>query len=147
MPDSELDPQLAELYEADETAWLEETARLLDERRLDELDIPHLTEYLRDMARRDKREVLSRLTVLLAHLLKWEHQSEQRSASWRATIDNQRDELSDLLESGALRRHAEEVLPRAYERARKQAIAEANLNEADVPADCPLSIEAALGEE
>lgn len=147
MARSELDPQLTDLYELDETAWVNECARLLDERRFDELDVPNLSEYLRDMARRDQREVLSRLTVLLAHLLKWEYQPDQRSASWRATIEHQRDELSDLLESGTLRRHAEDVLPRAFERARKLAIAEADLKEADVPVECAFTLESALGEE
>jgi len=137
---------LEELYEADETAWLEESARFLDERRFDELDLTNLAEYLRDMARRDKREVLSRLTILLAHLLKWDRQPERRTASWRVTIDNQRDELNDLLESGTLRRHAEEMLARAYDRARRQAIADTGLSEADYPPESPLSIEQLLGE-
>ena len=147
MTRSAIEPTLSELFDLDETAWLDEMARLLDERRLEDLDIPHLSEYLRDMARRDKREVLSRLTVLLAHLLKWEHQPDQRSGCWQATIDNQHDELSDLLESGTLRRHAAEIMPRAYERARRQAIVEANLNEANVPIDCTITLDSALGEE
>jgi uncharacterized protein DUF29 len=137
---------LDELYETDETAWLEESARLLDERRFDELDLTYLAEYLRDMARRDKREVLSRLTFLLAHLLKWDRQPDRRTASWRVTIDNQRDELNDLLESGTLRRHAEEILPRAYERARRQAVADTGLSDADFPPESPVSIDQLLGE-
>src|SRR5438128_9939389 len=95
---------LADLYDEDETAWLEEMARLVSERRYQDLDHEHLSEFLSDMARRDKREVLSRLTLLLAHLLKWDFQSAQRSNSWQATIAVQRRELSDLLERGTLLR-------------------------------------------
>jgi hypothetical protein len=91
--------------------------------------------------------VLSRLTVLLAHLLKWEQQPEQRSNSWGATIAHQRDELGDLLESGTLRRHAEEVLARAYERGRRQALLETGLGEEVFPADCPFSLDQVLGAE
>src|SRR4051812_13018000 len=105
---------LASLYHDDETAWLESMARLVAERRFDELDHEHLHEYLLDMARRDQREVLSRLTALLAHLLKWERPPEPRPHSWRATILHQRNDLRDLLESGTLRNYAEEVLGRAY---------------------------------
>src|SRR5438876_941199 len=97
---------LGALYEQDETAWLEQMADLVAQRRFEELDHEHLQEYLLDMARRDKREVFNRLVVLLAHLLKWEHQQEQRSNSWRGTIVLQRRELRQLLESGTLRRHA-----------------------------------------
>jgi hypothetical protein len=63
---------LSELYEADETAWLDAMADLVRQGRLEELDYAHLAEYLTDMARSDRREVESRLTTLLEHLLKWE---------------------------------------------------------------------------
>src|SRR5437764_9918061 len=106
-------PKLTELFEHDETAWLECMADLVAQRRYDELDHQNLSEYLQDMARRDKREVFSRLVILLTHLLKWDHQPEQRSNSWRGTILSQRRELRLLLESGSLRRYASEVLAKA----------------------------------
>ena len=116
-----------ELYEEDETAWLELTAEVIAQRRFADLDVEHLREYLLDMARRDKREVFNRLVTLLAHLLKWEHQKDHRSNSWRGTIIAQRRELEGLLESGSLRRHAAEILDRAYKRAIEQAAAETGL--------------------
>src|SRR5205814_7814333 len=88
---------LSQLYEVDETAWLEAMADLIQQGRWDDLDQAHLAEYLNDMARRDRREVESRLTTLLAHVLKWVHQPEQRSRSWRATIVEQRQELAGLV--------------------------------------------------
>src|SRR5438552_17298745 len=105
---------LATLYQEDETAWLELMAQLIAERRFAELDYANLQEFLSDMARRDKREVLSRLTLLITHRLRWEHQPDKRSNSWRGTMAAQRRELEELLESGSLRKYAEEVLPRAY---------------------------------
>ncbi len=135
------------LYEQDETAWLEQTADLVAQRRFDEIDRQHLWEYLSDMARRDKREVFSRLVSLLAHLLKWEYQPEQRSNSWRGTILEQRRELRQLLESGTLRRHAGEVLPRAYQEAVEQAAAETGLAEGTFPPEQSLSLEETLGPE
>src|SRR5438552_4717480 len=104
---------LATLYQEDETAWLELMAQLIAERRFAELDYANLQEFLTDMARRDKREVLSRLTTLIAHRLKWEHQPDKRSKSWQVTIAEQRNELEDLLESATLRHHAQEVLLKA----------------------------------
>jgi Domain of unknown function DUF29 len=77
---------LPELYEADETAWLEAMSELIKQGRTADLDFPHLEEYLTDMAKRDRREVKSRLTVLLAHVLKREHQPEKCSKSWLRTI-------------------------------------------------------------
>jgi hypothetical protein len=119
---------LSVLYEQDETAWLEAMSALAASGRFGEMDFKHLSEYLADMAKRDRREVLSRLVVLLSHLLKWEHQPERRSGSWRGTIRAQRRELRQLLESGTLRNYAETVLADAYAEARRQAADETELS-------------------
>ena len=147
MDRQQVQTRLSELYHEDETAWLEAMSRLVADRRLEELDHENLSEFLLDMARRDKREVLSRLATLLAHLLKWEHQPEQRSNSWRATIAVQRQELHDLLESRTLMNYANEVLSKAYERAARQASMETGLPEESFPSECPLSLDAILAQD
>ena len=119
---------LSVLYEQDETAWLEAMSALAANGRHAEMDYMHLSEYLADMAKRDKREVFSRLVVLLSHLLKWAHQPEHRSGSWRGTIREQRRELRQLLTSGTLLNYAEAVLPDAYAEARRQAADETELS-------------------
>lgn len=135
------------LYHEDETAWLETMSRLVAERRFAELDCEHLSEYLADMAKRDKREVMSRLSLLIAHLLKWDRQPDQRGNSWRATIAVQRQELRDLLESGTLRNYAGENLAKAYQRGVKQAALETGLAEDTFPDECPLTLDEILGED
>ena len=119
---------LSVLFERDETAWLEAMAALAASGRYDEMDYLHLSEYLADMTKRDRREVFSRLVTLLSHLLKWEYQPALRSGSWRGTIREQRRELGQLLESGTLRNHALAVLPSAYAEARLQAADETQLS-------------------
>jgi hypothetical protein len=135
---------LAALYEADETAWLEQTADLLRAGRLGELDPCTLAEYLTDMARRDRREVFSRLVTLLTHLLKWEYQPDRRSGSWRGTIRTQRRELRQLLESGTLRNHAAAVLTEAYAEARSQAADETELDVSTFPVENPWDLDSLL---
>jgi len=144
MSHSALQLTTLDLYESDETAWLEQTARLLVEGRFGEIDTNQLSEFLLAMAIRDKREVLSRLIVLLAHLLKWEYQPTLRSSSWQATIAHQKYELFDLLESGTLRRHAEETLGLAYKRAIREASIETGLPDETFPAVCPFTIESLI---
>jgi hypothetical protein len=136
----------AALYEADETAWLEETADLVRSDRFDQIDPVTLAEYLTDMARRDRREVYSRLVVLLAHLLKREQQPSGRTGSWEASILEQQRELRQLLESGTLRNHAAAVLADAYTDARKQAAAESGVARGTFPDECPWDLEAALAD-
>src|SRR5436305_9852801 len=102
------------LYESDETAWLELMAELIRLGRLDEVDYPNLAEYLADMAGRDRREVQSRLALLLTHMLKWTYQAPQRSRSWKGTIIEQQHGLEDLVRRGVLRNHAEAMLAEMY---------------------------------
>lgn len=137
-------PPTPPLYEQDETAWLELTADLVAEGRFGEIDRAALAEYLTDMAKRDKREVANRLTVLIAHVLKWEHQTKGRSNSWRATILAQQDELEDLLESKSLRDHASRILAKCYSRAVRRAASETGLPLEKFPQSCPYSIEGLL---
>ena len=138
---------LSELYETDETAWLEAMAELIREGRLQELDHEHLREYLSDMARRDKREVLSRLAVLVAHRLKWTHQPSERTRSWRTTVETQRQELEDLLQSAVLRAYAVESLPTAYERGIRQALRDTDLPESTFPEQSPFTLADLLSED
>ena len=60
------------LYEQDIHAWTRRTAELLRQQRFQELDIEHLVEELETMGRRDRQELISRLKILLGHLLKWQ---------------------------------------------------------------------------
>lgn len=85
------------LYEQDFYAWLQQQAALLQAGRLTELDINHLIEEIDSMGISERRELYSRMKVLLQHLLKWEYQPELRSNSWANTLDEQRSSLELLL--------------------------------------------------
>jgi hypothetical protein len=129
------------LYERDETAWLEAMSELIRLGRLEELDYPNLVEYLADMARRDRREVESRLTVLLSHVLKWVHQPDRRSGSWKGTLVAQRQELEGLVSRGVLRNHAEAVLAEVYAKAVERVAAETGLPAETFPVACPYALD------
>ena len=138
---------LSVLFERDETAWLENMSLLVAQGRYAEMDHANLSDYLSDMAKRDRREVLSRLIILLTHLLKWEYQPNHRSGSWRVTILLQQGELLEMLESGTLYNHALSVLPKAYARARVQAAAETGLSGETFPVECRWNLESLLAED
>lgn len=135
---------LADLYLADETAWLEATAQLIGEGAIAELDLGNLREYLTDMARRDRHEVESRLVQLLMHILKWRYQPEQRCRSWKSSILNQQFELARNASSGVLRAHAEAVLNDVYPEAVARAAVETGLPAETFPAECGFSLDDVL---
>lgn len=137
---------LRDLYERDETAWLDAMTVLAATGRYADMDFANLSEYLGAMARRDRREVSSRLITLLVHLLKWDHQPDQRSRSWRGTIFEQRRELRKLLESSTLRNYADSILAEAYADACKQAVVETDLPHETFPVECGWELESLLEE-
>lgn len=133
-------------YEADYGQWSAEQGALLREGRLSDLDRQNLAEEIESLVRSDRREIENRLTRLLAHLLKYRNQPEQRSNNWRATIRVQRGEIGRLVEeSPSLASHPLSVLSRAYELARWEAIGETGMPEATFPESCPFTIEQILG--
>lgn len=135
---------LHDLYSRDETAWLEAMAELARRGETGALDLENLAEYLTDMAQRDRREVKSRLVVLIAHLLKLQFQPKKRSRSWQVTVESQRQELADFAGEGVLRSHAETILPAAYANAVKRAVTDTGLPASTFPVDCPYTFDALL---
>jgi hypothetical protein len=137
--------KIAETYEQDFYAWAIHNAELLRQGRLSEIDVEHIAEELECMGRSEKRELMSRLGVLLAHLLKWVYQPYRRSRSWRATIKAQREDLKALLEeSPSLKPELEQKLNEAYRRAKIEAEKQTGINEDRFPEACPFSLEETL---
>ena len=132
---------LRKQYDADFYAWANETVHLLKEGRFAELDIAHLAEEVESMGRSDKRELSSRLAILIAHLLKWQCQPERRGNSWKYTIKEQRFEIADLLEeSPSLRAEIATHLGHAYEKALLIALKETGLSAKLFPLACPFTL-------
>jgi hypothetical protein len=137
-----LKEELAALYEKDFYEWTQRNSELLSQGCVHEVDIPHIAEEIKDMGERDKREVRSRLVVLITHLLKWQFQPEIRSSSWLSTINEQRNELDGIFDqSGSLERVGRSDLVGVYRRAKKQASVETSISTDHLPAECPYSFE------
>jgi hypothetical protein len=138
--------RLANEYEQDFYQWTQHNAQLLREGKLTEIDILHIAEELESMGKRDRRELVSRLTVLLAHLLKWQFQPHFRSKSWQFTLREQRTQIAKLLkDSPSLKKYLhEEGMLEAYPDALEMASDETGLLVSAFPERCPYSIEQLL---
>ena len=139
-----------DLYERDFFAWTKHQAGLLQrlsrgERVNDALDAANLAEEIESLGRSEKREISSRLRVLLAHLLKWRYQPERRGESWTSTIGQQRQDTEAVLEdSPSLRPTLPEIMIAAYRRARGDAARETGLQPTTFPELCPWTPEQVL---
>ncbi len=137
---------LKTLYDRDFAAWAEETARLLEQRQFDQLDLPNLIEEVWDLSKRERDRLLSSLRLILHHLLKWQYQSALKSDSWESTITRERVNIQAYLDdSPSLKRYLEpEWVSKAYRLARLEAIKETRLSKGVFSEQCPYEIEQIL---
>ncbi|MGZ4091304.1 MAG: DUF29 domain-containing protein [Bacteroidia bacterium] len=125
-------------YEQDFYSWTQEQAALLRAGRLNDLDIENLIEEVETMGRSEKRELESRLTVLLLHLLKWKYQEVRRGRSWELSIAEQRLRFAETLdENPGLKPKLDEIMKKAYQYAILQAARETKISKSVFPSDCP----------
>ena len=61
------------LYEQDFYLWIQTTLTVLREGKLEQLDIENLIEEIDSMGRSEKKELKTRLVVLIEHLLKLQY--------------------------------------------------------------------------
>lgn len=133
------------LYEQDFYLWTQITAKQLKENKFHEIDKINLIEEIESMGRSEKRELKSRLIVLLMHLLKWHYQPEKRSESWRSTITEQRICIEGLLEdSPSLKPLLSEVFEDCYQKARLKSSDETGIKLNFFPKESPFSLEETL---
>lgn len=139
---------LSLLYEKDFPAWTARTVDLLRQGRCADLDLEHLAEELGDMGKSRRHDLVNRLRVLLAHLLKWQFQyprltarwAEFEGRRWRDTIIEQRAALGYLLdENPGLQSVLADAIAESYQQALDLAVDETELAAALFPPACPYS--------
>ncbi|MBK1716626.1 DUF29 domain-containing protein [Thiocystis violacea] len=134
------------LYNDDIIAWANEQAALLRAGRWSEIDVAHIAEEIEDVGKSERRELASRMAVLLAHLLKWRYQPGRRGSSWQRTIREQRRAIgAHLRETPSLKTALAD--PNWFEGVWADAVAKATDETGlDVfPHDCPWTLEQVLG--
>ena len=135
-------------YHSDFYAWLIHNASLMRQGKFAEIDVENIAEELEAMGRSEKRELVNRLAVLLAHLLKWAYQPQKRTNSRRYTIREQRKKLLQLLkDSPSLKHDLDITMSDAYETAILKAARETRLDESHFPKECPFSLQEILSNE
>jgi hypothetical protein len=133
------------LYDTDFHAWANEQAALLRAGKISEADIPNVAEEIESMGRSERRELVSRLTVLLMHLLKWQFQPGSRGRSWHSTIREQRYRLDrHLHHNPSLKAHVDEAMQESYALAMIRAERETALDGASFPPACPFTFDEAM---
>ena len=139
-------PQLNHLlYEQDFYLWIQTTAKLLKERRFEEVDLENLIEEIESMGRSERKGLKSRLIVLIEHLLKlmyWEAEKLDNARGWRSTIVEQRTQIELSLEdSPSLRPLLTDLFLDCYQKARSTALRKYQLPADFFPVEPPFTLE------
>ncbi|AFY60038.1 DUF29 domain-containing protein [Synechococcus sp. PCC 6312] len=118
------------LYGQDLDLWYQETATTLQKRDFRHLDVDHLIEEILSLSNRNRREVLSRLDVLLSHLLKRLYvPSTPDYRGWENTIREQQKQLRRIFQdSPSLKGYARQIFDQAW----SDAIVDVKANYPDV---------------
>ncbi|MGF1602117.1 MAG: DUF29 domain-containing protein [Thermosynechococcaceae cyanobacterium] len=136
------------LYDTDFVEWIDEAVTLLKQGKFSELDVANLIEEVEDLGKRDKRAAYSNLKVVLLHLLKWQFQSDKRSASWHSSIQEHRQCIQQILkDSPSLKNYLKQEYRNCYNDARELASIETRLPLNTFPAECPYAVEQAQDSE
>jgi len=135
-------------YEKDVVAWAMEQAALLRAGNLSALDIEHIAEEIEGVGKSEKRELASRMAVLLSHLLKWLHQPGRRGSSWNRSFKEQRKAIATALrQTPSLKASLSDTdwLAGVWADAVTKAVDETGLD--SFPEDCPWTMAQVLTEE
>lgn len=136
------------LYEKDFYAWTQEQIKLIKDKFFNKIDYQHLEEELQAMGASEKRELGSRLEVLLMHLLKWKYQPAYRSGSWSDLIEEQRDKIKDhLADNPSLKTKMHDTMVKSYKYAIRGASKETGMSKGTFPHVCEWSIKQVLDDE
>jgi Domain of unknown function DUF29 len=131
----------ASLYDTDYVAWLQEQVSHLRAGRLRALDVENVAEELEGLVKQERRHLENRLEVLSVHLLKWDHQPQQRSNRWRASVPEQRARIRRLLrDSPSLKPSLEEAVHEVYPEAVERVAIETRLSATNFPQELPYTL-------
>ncbi|MBD2544432.1 DUF29 domain-containing protein [Planktothricoides raciborskii] len=108
---------LKQLYEIDDSQWLEEIVKLLKNQQFKEIDWENLIEELEDLGKEKKNAVVSLLEQVIRHLLLleyWPSEREYNQLHWQEEIYNFRIQLKRRLTTN-LRNYLESELNSIYQ--------------------------------
>lgn len=129
-------------YEEDFYGWVMANAALLKKGKFNQVDINHIIEEMENLGASEKRELVSRLSQLIMHLLKWHFQPTMRGHSWIYSIRAQRKQTKiHLKDNPSLKSKLDEILLDSYDVAISEAAKETSLDEKNFPSECPYTFD------
>jgi hypothetical protein len=135
-------------YDDDFFAWTVAQAAALRDGCWADIDVENLVEEIASLGASNKKEIRSRLIVMVMHLLKQRAQPDRASKARRRTLVTQATEINLVLDdSPSLRRLIPELIAGCYRPARLRASVETGLPLDQFPEQIPADVAAAVAAE
>lgn len=135
-------------YEEDFYGWVMANAQFLRAGNLSEVDLENLIEELISLGGNQYDQLVNRLAVLMAHLLKWQYQPNFRGRSWSGTLKEQRLRIKSIIKKNpSLKSRIAEAIIEAYDSSLAIVEKETRIDLRLLPNDCPYSFEQCLDDK
>ena len=110
-----MDEPVRASYDHDVFGWANEQSALLRAGKFSVADIENIAEEIESLGKSQKSELVSRLIVLVVHLLKWQFQPRLRGTSWELSIKEQRRRVAiHMRENPSLKSSLAETMADSY---------------------------------
>jgi len=135
-------------HDEDFYGWAMENASLLKKGKYQEADMDKIIEELEEMGGSNESQLINRLGVLIAHLLKWQLQPELRCRSWEGTIEEQRHKIQRLMRKNpSLKNKITEAIEEGFLDSRTIIKKDTPLDLKLLPSQCPYTFEQIMDDE
>ncbi|MDB9312125.1 DUF29 domain-containing protein [Spirulina sp. CS-785/01] len=133
------------LYEEDFHRWVERTVEQLRDRNYDQIDWENLIAEIELLGQREKSTLKIHLRGLLRTLLEYKYFPEHSSPHAKDKLLQHRQKIRETLEdSPSLKDYSEELFEESYQRARRAAALEMDVDLDTFPQESPFTWEQTL---
>lgn len=135
-------------HDEDFYGWAMTNASLLKQKKYQEADMDMIIEELEEMGGSNENQLINRLGVLIAHLLKWQFQPEVRGRSWEGTIEEQRHKIKRLVKKNpSLKTKISEAIEEGFSDSKSIIKKDTPLELKLLPAECPYTFDQIMDDE
>ena len=135
-------------YEEDFYGWTMQNVQFLKQRNYQEADIEHIIEELEEMGTSNENQLINRLAVLIAHLLKWQFQPDFRGRSWEGTIEEQRRKIERIIKKNpSLKPKIPEAIEEGFADSKAIIKKETPIDLKILPENCPYTFDQIMDNE
>lgn len=136
------------LHDRDFCLWVDEQAALLEQGRMEELDVPHLIKAVDRLGQEQKEDIVKAIDRIVSGLLKFQVLAGETPGTVLSDVLEHQCQLEfHITSSPSLRPYAVEKLAETYPKARDRAAAELDITPETFPETCPYALDDVLDQD